>query len=70
MITILIGTKAQLVKMAPVIKELMERQMDYCLVLTGQHEETMQGLIDAFAIRPADDILVKRGESDTHIKIL
>ena len=48
----------------------MARQMDYRLVLTGQHEETMQDLIDAFAIRPADDILVKRGESDTHIKVL
>ena len=70
MITILIGTKAQVVKMAPVMKELSVRSIPYRFVLTGQHTETMDDLISAFNIRKADDVLVNIGESDTEIKLL
>ena len=49
MITILIGTKAQLVKMAPIMKELSNRKIPYRFVLTGQHTETIDDLISAFS---------------------
>lgn len=67
---VLIGTKAQLVKMAPVIQALDAARMPYRFVLTGQHAETMQDLIDAFGIRSPDDTLVDTGEQDTGGKLL
>jgi UDP-N-acetylglucosamine 2-epimerase (non-hydrolysing) len=70
MFIVLVGTKAQLVKMAPVIKCMDERKLPFKFVLTGQHAETMDDLIEGFGIREADDILVEFGESDTKRKLL
>lgn len=70
MFVILIGTKAQLIKMAPVIKELDEKDLPYTFVLTGQHSVTMDEIIESFGIRKPDDILVKFGESNTSFKLL
>jgi len=37
MISVVLGTRPEIVKMAPVIKELEKRDMDYFIVHTGQH---------------------------------
>ena len=50
MIVCHIGTRAQLIKMAPVMLELERRQLPFVFVLTGQHCETMDELIADFAI--------------------
>ena len=65
----LVGTKAQLVKMAPVIKLMEQRNLPFKFVLTGQHTETLDDLIAAFGIRQPDDVLVDIGESDTKFKL-
>ena len=65
----LVGTKAQLVKMAPVIKLMEQRKLPFKFVLTGQHTETLDDLIAAFGIRQPDDVLVDIGESDTRFKL-
>lgn len=49
-ITCLLGTRAQIIKMAPVIRELEKRQVSVNLVLTGQHKATMDTLITEFGI--------------------
>lgn len=51
MITVLLGTRAQLIKMAPVILELERRGWALRLILTGQHKETMDRLLADFGIR-------------------
>ena len=61
MIHIFIGTKAQLIKTAPVIMELNHRGIPYHLVETGQHAALTGGLIDEFGLREADTRL--RSES-------
>jgi UDP-N-acetylglucosamine 2-epimerase (non-hydrolysing) len=53
LITCFIGTRAQLIKMAPVILEMERRSMPMHLVLTGQHKETMEQLLGDFGIRTA-----------------
>ena len=68
-IVVLIGTKAQLVKMAPVVQELMKQQQDFKFVLTGQHAETMFDLIDSFELRQPDDFIIKPRETDTKVKV-
>jgi UDP-N-acetylglucosamine 2-epimerase (non-hydrolysing) len=50
MISCFIGTRAQLIKMAPVILEIERRGLPFSLVLTGQHEETMEQLLNDFGI--------------------
>jgi UDP-N-acetylglucosamine 2-epimerase (non-hydrolysing) len=48
---IVIGTRAQLVKMVPVLLALEDRGINYRLVFTGQHIVTMQALLDDFGVR-------------------
>jgi len=50
MITVLLGTRAQLIKMAPVILELENRGWHPQLIMTGQHKETMGQLLSDFGI--------------------
>lgn len=45
-----IGTRAQLIKMAPVIVACERMELATTLLMTGQHHETMQDLIDEFGI--------------------
>ncbi len=54
---IIIGTKAQLIKMAPVLHELQKRGVDYNLVFTGQHHETIEELRANFNIKQPDHVL-------------
>lgn len=50
MIHVLVGTRAQLIKMAPVLQEIERRGLALNLVFTGQHRVTMQALLDDFHI--------------------
>lgn len=49
-IVFVIGTRAQLIKVAPVVVECERRRLPCTLLMTGQHQETMQDLLDEFAI--------------------
>lgn len=51
MIICLIGTRAQLVKMAPVLLEMERRRWKMLLIMTGQHEESMSDMLQDFGIR-------------------
>ena len=70
MILIPIGTKAQLVKMAPVILALKKQSVPFHFVLTGQHSETMDDLIAAFGLPLPNYTLVKVSEASTSLKLL
>lgn len=62
---VLIGTKAQFIKCAPLLRELDRRGMAYRLVYTGQHSETFVDLERAFGTRAADENLVPGMEAAT-----
>ncbi|TDR23240.1 UDP-N-acetyl glucosamine 2-epimerase [Marinicella litoralis] len=62
MITCIIGTRAQLIKMAPVIKELELHELKFQILLTGQHKETMDTLLNDFAIQTKPIQLEKPNE--------
>lgn len=36
-LAIVIGTRPEIIKMSPIIRQAQQRQLDYCLVHTGQH---------------------------------
>lgn len=67
---VLVGTKAQFIKTAPVLRELDRRGLGYRLVYTGQHSETFDALEAAFGTRPPDDVLVPGVEASTHASFL
>lgn len=69
MILIPIGTKAQLIKMAPVVLALVERRLPFDFVLTGQHQETMDDLIEGFQLPKPTFNLMPVNESDTTWKL-
>jgi UDP-N-acetylglucosamine 2-epimerase (non-hydrolysing) len=62
---VLVGTKAQFIKTAPILNELDRRGLGYQLVYTGQHSETFSDLEAAFGTRSADDVLVPDFEADS-----
>lgn len=60
MIVFLLGTKAQLIKCAPVIQAVAGRGLPFRMVGTGQHAGTLEGLLRAFALPPLDATLDPR----------
>lgn len=46
----IVGTRAQLIKVAPVIVECEKRNFECTLLMTGQHLETMQDMLDEFGV--------------------
>ncbi|MCL7713181.1 UDP-N-acetylglucosamine 2-epimerase [Stenotrophomonas mori] len=63
---VLVGTKAQFIKTAPLLREMDRRNVAYQLVYTGQHSETFDLLEAAFGTRAPDDQLVPGTEASTH----
>lgn len=54
MIHFILGTKAQLIKTAPVMHQLTKEGISYNYIFTGQHKETMTEIEDNFKIKKPD----------------
>ncbi len=57
-----VGTRPEVIKMAPVIRELRRRTTDFrvATVLTGQHREMTRPYLSLFKIRPEYDLAIMR----------
>lgn len=66
MIHIILGTKAQLIKMAPIMIEFQNRNIEYNFIFTGQHKETIDKLKINFSLKDPDYILYE-GSDITNI---
>jgi UDP-N-acetylglucosamine 2-epimerase (non-hydrolysing) len=64
MIHVLLGTRAQLIKTAPILLELQRRQVAHSFILLNQHRTTMDDMIKMFDLRPPDVVV---GARDTDI---
>lgn len=58
MIHFIVGTRAQLLKLAPVMRECDRRSLAWRWVYTAQHRETVQELIETFELPPPDHVIV------------
>ncbi|WP_018170022.1 UDP-N-acetylglucosamine 2-epimerase [Thioalkalivibrio sp. ALMg9] len=58
----ILGTRAQTIKMAPLLGELEHQGLPYRLLLTGQHRETIDELLDEFGIRTSREWLYEGPE--------
>ena len=54
MIHVFLGTKAQLIKMAPVMVELQNRGIPYNFIFSGQHQATVKNIRDEFGVKEPD----------------
>ena len=62
---VLIGTKAQYIKVAPLLRLMQAREMDYVLIDTGQHAEFNRQLRRDLEIREPDVLLADGGNIKT-----
>lgn len=65
-----IGTRAQLIKVAPVIVACEQRGLPVRLLMTGQHKETMQDLVEEFGIVSPQEVAVVAAERSTVFSLL
>ena len=70
MIHVIIGTKAQLIKMSPILKVLTEKNITYNHIATGQHQATMDDILDNFGLKPADICLYQGKDITSMVKML
>jgi UDP-N-acetylglucosamine 2-epimerase (non-hydrolysing) len=59
MIHFVVGTKAQMVKIAPVMKQLQDIGTPYRFIFTGQHQETIDDLRANFGVKEPDVVLYR-----------
>ncbi len=64
---VVIGTRAQLIKMAPVLREIQKNEIKYIFIYTAQHRETIKELLSEFEVKQPDIDLSKhfKGEAKT-----
>jgi UDP-N-acetylglucosamine 2-epimerase (non-hydrolysing) len=56
-VMVIFGTRPEAIKLAPVLAKLeASRQFDPVVVVTGQHREMLQQVLDLFAIEPDHDL--------------
>jgi UDP-N-acetylglucosamine 2-epimerase (non-hydrolysing) len=65
-----VGTRAQLIKVAPVVVACEQAGQPVQLLMTGQHKETMSDLIEEFGIRAQPQSLMEVSERATVLALL
>ena len=64
-----IGTRAQLIKVAPVVATCESRSQPTLLLMTGQHRETIQDLIEEFGLESGQVHAVASSERSTVLSL-
>jgi UDP-N-acetylglucosamine 2-epimerase (non-hydrolysing) len=67
MIHVFVGTKAQFIKMAPIMQELEKRKVAYNFIDAGQHASLTGDLIDQFGLKSPDVSLRSSKKSITTV---
>ena len=60
MIIVIFGTRPELIKVAPIIKELEKRNLPFKIINTGQHKEMLLPLLKWFEIQPDFDLSIMK----------
>ena len=67
MIHVVIGTKAQLIKMAPIMALMQRENIQYNYISTGQHKESIDDICKNFSIKKPDYTLYSENDiTKTH----
>ena len=69
-IYVVIGTRAQLIKMAPLMALMEKNGIDYEFIYTAQHRETISRIINDFHIKNPDRTIYSKSEANTLSKFI
>ena len=69
-IYVVIGTRAQLIKMAPLMALMQKQGIEYEFVYTAQHKETINRILEDFQVKDPDKTLYNRSEANTITKFV
>jgi UDP-N-acetylglucosamine 2-epimerase (non-hydrolysing) len=67
MIHFFVGTKAQLIKIAPIMRSLQDRGIEYNYIQSGQHKDTMDDILDNFQLTRKPDVYLYSGDDITGV---
>lgn len=59
-VLVVLGTRPEVIKLAPVVRALEERDLPTVLLSTGQHREMLEQTLQAFDLQPDYDLQVMR----------
>lgn len=60
-----IGTRAQFIKVAPIMRAMLDYGMRYTLIYTAQHRENIQEILDVYRLPPPDAVMYNQKEANT-----
>ena len=60
-----IGTRAQFIKVAPVMRAMLDQEMPYTLVYTAQHKENIHEILDVYKLPQPDVVMYRQKEANT-----
>ena len=60
-----IGTRAQFIKVAPVMRAMLDEGMPYTLLYTAQHRENIHEILDVYKLPQPDVVMHNEGEANT-----
>lgn len=60
-----LGTRAQFIKVAPVMREMLDRGIKYTLIYTAQHREDIEEILNVYRLPRPDIVMYERGEANT-----
>lgn len=63
-IALVFGTRPEAIKMAPVIRELQRRKVDHTVIVTGQHRDMLDQILQGFNITPHHDLNIMEPDQD------
>lgn len=65
-----IGTRAQFIKVAPILREMQDQGLPYTLIYTAQHRENINEILNIYHLPGPDIVMYDRGEANTKSSFL
>lgn len=65
-----IGTRAQFIKVAPVLHVMKDKGLAYTLIYTAQHQESIKEILEVFNLREPDIVMYDHEEANTRTAFL
>jgi UDP-N-acetylglucosamine 2-epimerase (non-hydrolysing) len=63
-VAVVFGTRPETIKMAPVVKELQKRKIATSVIVTAQHRQMLDQMLEVFKITPDHDLRVMQDNQD------
>jgi len=65
-----IGTRAQFIKIAPIMRQMLDQGCQYTLIYTAQHRENIEEILHIYNLPGPDKIMYGSGEANTKSSFL